>query len=428
MPQRKYSKEQRKVTKVNPRVILPISYEEYAQKSEDGETFRQWVDEMIEEYPELFPQEIEGGYVLHDKLPESVKLTGVCFRRIKLKRANENGQQQVLTIGTSDVMPYMVGYTDEVEKALFLRRFGVPYWGLSYVFGKNDEYWYHMTAHFGRYEIVGTVVKDASRLPIDLLADEKHVHFNGEKGYIATTVGGDCVLGASLALAADEAALKDAYGYFKAEAQLLDPKYSPQTVNTDGWLPTQKAWLALFSTITVIQCFLHAFLKIRARTKKRFKSIFADIQQLVWDSYQADNRHDFLAQIADFQLWAHAHLSGPALDAVDKLCANSPAFALAFDFPQAHRTSNMIDRHMIPLDRWLFAARSFHGHWVSAEYQIRAWVLFHDFMPFCPRAKIRDSFSSPVHQLNHSVYHDNWLHNLLISTSCAGLITNHRKN
>jgi hypothetical protein len=105
MPQRKYSKEQRKVTKVNPRVILPISYEEYAQKSEDGETFRQWVDEMIEEYPELFPQEIEGGYVLHDKLPESVKLTGVCFRRIKLKRANENGQQQVLTIGTSDVMP-----------------------------------------------------------------------------------------------------------------------------------------------------------------------------------------------------------------------------------------------------------------------------------------------------------------------------------
>ena len=404
-----------------------MSYEEYAPKSEDGEAFRQWIDEMIEEYPELFPQEIEEGYVLHDKLPESVKLTGVRFRRIKLKKANENGKQQVLTICTSDVMPYMVGYTDEVEKALFLRRFGVPYWGLSYVFGKNDEYWYHMTAHFGRYEIVGTVVKDASLLPSDLLADEKHVHFNGEKGYIAATVGGDCILGASLALAADEAALKDAYGYFKAEARRLDPDYSPQTVNTDGWLPTQKAWQALFSTIKVIQCFLHAFLKIRDRTKKRFKSVFADIQQLVWDIYQADNRQDFLAQIADFQQWAHLHLSGPALDAVEKLCAHSHAFALAFDFPQAHRTSNMIDRHMIPLDRWLFAARSFHGHWVSAEYQIRTWVLFHDFMPFCPRAKIRDSFISPVHRLNHSFYHDNWLHNLLISTSCAGLITNHRK-
>ena len=64
-----------------------------------------------------------------------------------------------------------------------------------------------MTARFGRYEIVGTVVKEASSLPTDLLADEKHVRFNGEKGYIATTVGADCVLGASLSLAADEAAI-----------------------------------------------------------------------------------------------------------------------------------------------------------------------------------------------------------------------------
>ena len=86
----------------------------------------------------------------------------------------------------------------------------------------------------------------------------------------------------------------------------------------------------------------------------------------------------------------------------------------------------MIDRHMIPLDRWLCATRYFHGHWLSAEYQIRAWALFHNFMPYCPRAKVRDAFISPVHKLNGFVYHDNWLHNLLISTSCAGLKQNHR--
>lgn len=39
----------------------------------------------------------------------------------------------------------MTGYTDEVEKALFLLRFGVPFWGLTYVFGGNDNYWYNMT-------------------------------------------------------------------------------------------------------------------------------------------------------------------------------------------------------------------------------------------------------------------------------------------
>jgi len=28
-------------------------------------------------------------------------------------------------------MPYSVGYTDDVEKALFLRRFDVPFWALA---------------------------------------------------------------------------------------------------------------------------------------------------------------------------------------------------------------------------------------------------------------------------------------------------------
>ena len=341
---------------------------------------------------------------------------------------NEVGEQQVLTIASSDVMPYMTGFTDDVEKALFLRRFGVPFWGLTYVFGHNDDYWYHLTSRFGRYAIVETVVKDPDRLPTDLLADEKHVHFNGEKGYIATTVGADCVLGASLALTADETALTDAYGYFRDEAHTLDSDYTPQTVNTDGWSATQKAWQTLFPAITVIQCFLHAFLKIRNCTKKRYKALYEKIQEQVWDIYQAVDRQNFFRQVVDLQLWAVQELTGTALDAVQKLCAKADTFALAFDYPNAYRTSNMIDRHMIPLDRWLSASRYFHGHWASAELQIRTWVLFHDFMPFCPRAKIAERAISPVHQLNGFVYHDDWLHNLLISTSCAGLMTNHRKN
>lgn len=428
MPQRKYNKEQTKAAKENPRVILPIPYDEYQAIASDGKQFRHWLNEMIGQYPRLFPEEIVGGYILHDILPASAKLPHVIFRRIKLKAVNKANKQQVLTICSSDVMPYMTGLTEDVEKALFLRRFGVPFWALTYVFGRNDDYWYHMTSRFGRYDIVGTVIKDPALLPEDLLADEKHTRINGDKGYIATTVGADCVLGASLALAADEPSLTKAYGYFKEEAQLVDPEYIPQTVNTDGWAATQKAWLALFTTITIVQCFLHAFIKIRDRTKKRYKAIYADIQQQVWDIYKAVDRQDFLRQVVDFQCWGRAHLSGAALDAVDKLCAKADIFALTFDHPQAYRTSNMIDRHMIPLDRWLFAARYFHGNWLSAEYQIRAWALFHNFMPYCPRAKIRDDFISPVHKVNGFVYHDNWLHNLLISTSCSGLKTNHRKN
>ena len=428
MPQREYTKEQSKVTKRNPRVILPVPYDAYQEIASEAQTFRHRLDEMIATYPELFPCEIKEGYTLHDYLPASIKLPEVRFRRIKLKGQNQQGERQVLTICSSDVLPYMTGYTDAVEKALFLRRFGVPFWGLSYVFGRNDDYWYNLVGRFGRYEIVGTVVKEPDSLPGDLLADEKHVHFNGEKGYIATTVGADCVLGASLALAADDEALTAAYGYFKAEAQQVNPNYQPQTVNTDGWLATHNAWRTLFTTITVMHCFLHAFLKIRDRTKRRFKSIYRDLQQQVWDIYHAADRQEFFRRMTDFEQWATTALTGPALEAVHKLCAKADAFALAFDYPTAYRTSNMMDRHMIPLDRWLFASRHFHGHWHSAELHIRAWALFHDFMPYCPRAKIRKSAISPAHQLNGFVYHPNWLHNLLISASCAGFNTNHRKS
>jgi len=80
----------------------------------------------------------------------------------------------------------------------------------------------------------------------------------------------------------------------------------------------------------------------------------------------------------------------------------------------------MLDRHMNAMARWLDSTRFFHGHWVSAERSIRAWALLHDFGPYCPRSKISQTYSSPFHKLNGFVYHANWLHNLLISTSMSG--------
>ena len=121
-----------------------------------------------------------------------------------------------------------------------------------------------------------------------------------------------------------------------------------------------------------------------------------------------------------FKRWSQDKVTGAALEAITKLCAKADSFLLTFDHPNAYRTSNMIDRHMEPMSRWLFSARFFHGHWSSAEKQIRAWALLHNFWPYCPRAKIHQTYQSPAHRLNKRVYHDNWLHNLLISTSLAG--------
>jgi hypothetical protein len=82
----------------------------------------------------------------------SDKLEEVRLRRICLNARDSAGKKQVFTLAPSGVMPYSVGYTDEMEKALFLRRFDVPFWALAYVFGRDDGYWYRMENRFGRYE------------------------------------------------------------------------------------------------------------------------------------------------------------------------------------------------------------------------------------------------------------------------------------
>jgi hypothetical protein len=425
MPQREYSTERERVTFACKRITLPIDLAEYQAVVGEPPAFRRWLDEMIQRYPALFPGEIGAGYTLHDHR-DSLKMPDLTLRRIKLKALDRQGQAQVFTIAPSGVLPYMTGATDEVEKALFLRRFGVPFWGLTYVFGHDDQYWYRLAAHFGRYDLVQTTVKDPARLPEHLLADEKHVHFNGETVYLATTVGADCVLGVSVALKADEAELTTAYGVFQQEAQQLRPAYTPTTVNTDGWAATKLAWQTLFPTVVLIACFLHAFLKIRDRSRRLGVEVWGEIQRQVWEIYHAPDAFQFHQRVQVFQHWARQTVSGTALEAIEKLCAKADQFVLAFDFPGAYRTSNMIDRHMEPQARWLFSMRAFHGDWASAERQVRAWALFHNFWPYCPRAPVAQRFASPVHHLTGHQYHANWLHNLLIATSMAGVPPNHK--
>jgi hypothetical protein len=181
-----------------------MSREDYEEVLKDTRRFRDALAGLMQQYPELFPPEMADGYDLYGLRRGSAKMPEVRLRRICLKVLTEAGQRQVYTVVPSFGMPYRTGYADEVEKALFLRRFGVPYWALTYLFGHNDRYWERMVAHRGRNDLVGTTLKDPDKLPEHVLADEKHTRLNGEKAYLATPVAEDCVWGASLALAADE--------------------------------------------------------------------------------------------------------------------------------------------------------------------------------------------------------------------------------
>ena len=396
-------------------ICIHIEQETYARILFEPPAFRDYLDAMIDQHPELFPPGIEQGYTFHDILPASRKLSAIRLRRIKLT-APAGEAASVYTIRPVFVLPYMTGYTEEVEKALFLRRWAVPHWALAYVFGRDEQYWYRLENHLGRNSLVGTTVKDPHKLPENLLADEKHTRFNGQKAYIATTVADDCVLGASVSLGADAVRLTEAYRHFKTEAQNLSADYAPKTVNTDGWAATQLAWQALFPLVTLILCFLHAFIKIRARCKRM--ADYAEIKHRVWEAYHAADPDTFKQKIAELKAWTLQNLpDGAGRESILKLCHKVPELVKAYAYPSAYRTSNMLDRHMDPLARYLDSWRAFHGHLLSAEYGTRAWALLHNFQPYCPRAKVAQRFQSPAHKLNGFVYHDNWLHNLLISAS-----------
>jgi hypothetical protein len=118
------------IASLHKRITLPITMEKYREIIHDCRAYRTWVDEMIVQHSELFPNEIAEGHTSHDQRT-SEKLAGTRLRRICLKSRNPEGQKQVFTLAPSGVMPYSVGCTDAVEKALFLRRFDVPFLGVG---------------------------------------------------------------------------------------------------------------------------------------------------------------------------------------------------------------------------------------------------------------------------------------------------------
>lgn len=398
-------------------IRLPLAESEYDRFLSDRAYAQVRLDELYEAYPELFPDAFPWGYSLYGFTEPSIKQEIRC-RRIRLDQG-----QTVFAIAPAFVMPYMTGRTQEVDDALFLMRFHVPCWAIAHVFGRDPMYWYRLEQGLGRFSIVGTTVKDPKQLPEHLVADEKHSWLQGERVYIATTAAKDCILGASVAQSTSQTDLENAYGVFASEAQTVDADYAPETVNTDGWRATQNAWKALFNQITVVLCFLHAFIKIRDRAKKSFGALGQELQKRVWEAYRATNKRAFSQRLRRLREWAsnalpESEMKQKTLD----LCDKRDEFSPSYDHPLAHRTSNMVDRLMRFLDRAFFNAQYFHGLPESAENRVRALALLWNFCPSSPQTvKKHGGQACPAERLNGKSYADNWLENLLVSGSMNGV-------
>ena len=288
----------------------------------DPERFRQHLEALHAEHPELFPERFAEGFGFHDKR-WSIKQQ-LWTRRIELTATEERFQ-----IRPSFVLPSMAARTEEVEKALSLRHWGVPFDALAYVFGRDSMFWYRAEMALGRPSIVGSTVKEPDKLPEHVLADEKHTRALGQAVYVPTTVGGGCILGATVTDAASADALEAAYGECAQEARELSPTSSPKTVGSDGWEGTQSAWRSLFPTVCILLCFLHSVLKIAARCV-RDRETRTLVLDRVWEAYDAFTRAQFSQRLRRLREWATPHLpEGVVRLMVLKLCGKGPQFARA---------------------------------------------------------------------------------------------------
>ena len=141
-----------------------------------------------------------------------------------------------------------------------------------------------------------------------------------------------------------------------------------------------------------------------------------------WQVSQAVTTRQFAQRLRRVAEWTPAHLSGPVAQMVLKRCRRRADFTPASECPQAHRTSNAVDRLLNSQDRLLDARRSWHGTIDSARLAVRAMALQWNFHPYGARLR-RDQPArvAPFDDLNGFQYHPHWLHNLLIASSLGGL-------
>lgn len=394
-------------------IVIPMTRQEYDTIWTNPLLVRARLEALLPVSPEIFPSAMAEGFTLDGLLRESAKQPQVRLRKILLN----NGS--IWTLRPSFVMPYMMGTVDDLEHPLLLLSLGVPCWALTIIFGHNDMYWYRLLERLGRNSLVGATVRDPARLPQDIVADEHHVDWCGEKGYIATTAGSGCLLGLALTKSADETHLQAAYSDFAAEARDVSKDYAPRTVNTDGWSATQNAFRALFEGIAVILCFLHGFLKIRDRCRKNF-----ELHRHVWDVFRAATAEEFHRLMSELKTWCSSQTWPQAVsDMLAKLFHKTAQYAVAYEHPGCHRTSNLVDRLMNRLYRSVYASRGLHGHQASSERRLRGWALLLNYRPFAPRSGQPRQHHSPAHRLNDKCYDPHWLHNLNTATSMLGYRT-----
>ena len=101
-------------------IVLPMEAEIYRSFLKDRKLAREIIDDRYSVYPDLFPSGMQNGYSLNGSTRVSKKQKGFVMRQILINN-------ETYRVRPSFMLPYNKGLVSEVSKALFLKKFGVPF-------------------------------------------------------------------------------------------------------------------------------------------------------------------------------------------------------------------------------------------------------------------------------------------------------------
>jgi hypothetical protein len=410
-------------------IVIPVSLEDYLEAVKDNDKFRRLLASCYDLHPECFPPEFDSSFSFKD-FKHSKKMN-ISIRRIRVGLGKDMHFWRVVPC---DVMPYMVGRTQEVEKALFLRKFNVPYWGLEVVFGRSSNYFWRIERRMGMTSIAGCLTgrqgsdeageKTGGALPEDICCDEKHAKYLGTKAYIAVTAGGGCVLGAELTEGADKDSLAQGYRVLKDEIAQAAPAHEIKSVNIDGYSSTVAAMREVWGGALLITCILHLYIAMRDGCKRKYREQFEAVADAFWWCYEAETKRGFAQRWRAFvnlctesTEWLPERINEKIKRADER---KLPFYKAWYDRPEAHRVSVAVDRVMGSLDRKLFAMRHLRGHFVNSRLLVRAWAHLHNFCPWNPHTAKSKGTKCPAEHLTQFRYRKNWLENFRVAGSMSG--------
>jgi hypothetical protein len=145
------------------------------------------------------------------------------------------------------------------------------------------------------------------------------------------------------------------------------------------------------------------------------------LQEKLWHVYHGATKRQFAQRVRRLLEWSKEQNLRPSIaERLNRFRGKSLLFQRAYDFPEAARTSNAVDRPMNYLDRSLFAMQYFHGSWDAAVQSGRAMAVLWNFHPFCRKIQRQSGYLCPFEVLNEFRYHDDWFRNFLIASSLNG--------